>query len=234
MHPSRNDSVPADTSSRSSPSVSVPHWGGFFRYRGLPLTLCRLCATNLIPRTHGRPLWLGEATSRVSFVEHRLFSSPPNFPRSGNVLACAIQPLPVWFSRELTFFTPAAAPQSHDGLPKHMHLLSLSLHFTGPAVVQDVERLIHLSEDRHSIPGSFSPHVGVSSGKILNPEFWVPINIQGLGAGDVDRGQVIWRQAEGGKVQGQSRERRFICAACRFVATHRETNAYGKLQESPM
>lgn len=36
--------------------------------------LCRLCATNLITRTHGSPLWLGKATSRVSFVEHRLFS----------------------------------------------------------------------------------------------------------------------------------------------------------------
>lgn len=35
--------------------------------------LCRLCATNLITRTHGSPLWLGKATSRVSFVEHRLF-----------------------------------------------------------------------------------------------------------------------------------------------------------------
>ncbi|KAK5884826.1 hypothetical protein CesoFtcFv8_018606 [Champsocephalus esox] len=49
MHPSRNDSVPADTSSRSSPSVRVPHWGGFFRYRGLPLTLCRLCAATSSP-----------------------------------------------------------------------------------------------------------------------------------------------------------------------------------------
>ncbi|KAK5856128.1 hypothetical protein PBY51_007746 [Eleginops maclovinus] len=67
MHPSRNDSVPADTSSRSSPSVRVPYWGGFFRYRGIPLMLCRLSATNLITRTHDK------ATSRVSFVEHRLF-----------------------------------------------------------------------------------------------------------------------------------------------------------------
>lgn len=41
-------------------------------------------------------------------------------------------------------------------------------------------------------------------------------------------------KARGMRVQGQSRARRFICAACRFVATHRETNAYGKLQGSSM
>lgn len=89
-----------------------------------------------------------------------------------------------------------------------------------------------------------SPHVRVSKRTVYGhwlliyrfpaSSSWAPINIQGLGAGDVDRGQVIWREAEGGKVQEQSRERRCICAACRFVATHREKNAYGKLQESPM
>jgi len=55
MHPSRNDRVPADTSSRSSPPVLVPYWGGFFRHRGMPLMLCRRCATNLITRTHRQP-----------------------------------------------------------------------------------------------------------------------------------------------------------------------------------
>lgn len=34
--------------------------------------------------------------------------------------------------------------------------------------------------------------------------------------------------------QGQSKAWRFISAARWFVTTHRETNAYGKLQESPM
>lgn len=34
--------------------------------------------------------------------------------------------------------------------------------------------------------------------------------------------------------QGQSKAWRFISAARWFVTTHRETNAYGKLQESPL
>ncbi|KAK9535262.1 hypothetical protein VZT92_007653 [Zoarces viviparus] len=86
MHPSRNDSVPDDTSSRSTPSARVPYWGGFFRHRGIPLMLCRLCATNLITRTHGdSPLWLGNATSRVSFAGHRVFGGglrKQNLPNS--------------------------------------------------------------------------------------------------------------------------------------------------------
>ncbi len=68
----------------------------------------------------------------------------------------------------------------------------------------------------------------------LAPSTRVPINIQGLGAREGDRGQVIWREAEGGSAQGQHRAWRFICAACWFVATRRETNAHGKLQESPL
>ena len=66
-------SEPTPVPAALHPPVRVPHWGGFSGYRGIPLMLCRLRATNLITRTHGSsPLWLGEATSRVSFVEHRL------------------------------------------------------------------------------------------------------------------------------------------------------------------
>ena len=52
------------------------------------------------------------------------------------------------------------------------------------------------------------------------PSSRVPINIQALGAREGDRGQVIWREAQGERAQGRSRARRFICAACRFAATH--------------
>lgn len=38
----------------------------------------------------------------------------------------------------------------------------------------------------------------------------------------------------GVRAQGQSQAMRFICAASWFVATHRETNAYGKLEGSPL
>lgn len=68
MIASRQTPVPA-----ALPPFFSLYWGGFFRYGGIPLMLCRLCATNLITRTHGSPLWLDKATSRVSFVEHRLF-----------------------------------------------------------------------------------------------------------------------------------------------------------------
>lgn len=69
---------------------------------------------------------------------------------------------------------------------------------------------------------------------ILAPSSRVEINIQGLGARERDRGQVIWREAEGAKAQGRCRLWGFIYAACRSVTTRRETNAYGKLQESPL
>lgn len=37
------------------PSLVSLYWGGFFRHRGVPLTLCRLCATNLITGIQGSP-----------------------------------------------------------------------------------------------------------------------------------------------------------------------------------
>lgn len=69
MHPCRNDSVLAGRAlPRSFSSHLVPffYWGGFFKYRGISLTLCRcLCATNRITGKHGRSLlWLSEAASK--------------------------------------------------------------------------------------------------------------------------------------------------------------------------
>lgn len=49
MHSSGNDSVPADSSSPTTPPAApVPHWGGFFTHSGSPSMLCRLNTTNLI------------------------------------------------------------------------------------------------------------------------------------------------------------------------------------------
>lgn len=49
------------------------------------------------------------------------------------------------------------------------------------------------------------------------------------GVGGVGGVVGVWVRA-----QGRSQAMRFICAAWRFVATHRETNAYEKLEGSPL
>lgn len=71
----------------------------------------------------------------------------------------------------------------------------------------------------------------------LAPSRRVPINIQGLGARERDRGQVICRKATG-REGGRERECKDIAErgdlfVLLSVATHRETNAFGKLQDDP-
>lgn len=72
MIASRQAALPAALSLSlflSQPAASSSlHWGGFFGYTGIPVTLCRRCATSLITRTHGSNLRLGNATSSVALA----------------------------------------------------------------------------------------------------------------------------------------------------------------------